>query len=45
MSTLLGDLTHQILQGPTDVIVGLVAGIVWGIISGSLPHRDDVSLF
>ncbi|XP_054283268.1 sodium/hydrogen exchanger 9B2-like isoform X2 [Macrosteles quadrilineatus] len=36
-----GDLTHQILQGPTDVIVGLVAGIVWGIISGSLPHRDD----
>ncbi|XP_046681985.1 sodium/hydrogen exchanger 9B2-like isoform X2 [Homalodisca vitripennis] len=36
-----GDLTHQILQGPTDILVGLVSGILWGIVSGSLPHRDD----
>lgn len=44
MFGILGDLTQQITQGPKEVILGLVTGIGWGIISSFLPHRDDVSV-
>ena len=38
-----GDIMTQILQGPIDLTIGLVSGIVWGLMAGCLPHRDDVS--
>lgn len=36
-----GDITTQILQGPIDLIIGLICGIAWGLMAGCLPHRDD----
>lgn len=36
-----GDIMTQILQGPVDLIIGLISGIVWGLLAGCLPHRDD----
>lgn len=34
----------QMMQGPLDMVVGLVAGGLWGLLSGFLPHMEDVSL-
>ncbi|KAL1123880.1 hypothetical protein AAG570_001650, partial [Ranatra chinensis] len=36
-----GDLVLQILHGPLELVIGLVAGIVWGLVSSVIPHRDD----
>lgn len=33
----------QMMQGPLDMVVGLTAGALWGVLSGFLPHMDDVS--
>ncbi|XP_073988269.1 sodium/hydrogen exchanger 9B2-like isoform X1 [Rhodnius prolixus] len=36
-----GDLTHQLLQGPLEMVIGLSFGITWGLIASFIPHRDD----
>ncbi|XP_068084863.1 sodium/hydrogen exchanger 9B2 isoform X2 [Anabrus simplex] len=36
-----GDLTQQILQGPLEVVIGLVFGITWGTVIVYVPHRND----
>lgn len=32
---------QQLLQGPLEMLIGLTAGIVWGLLSAIIPHRDD----
>uniref|UniRef100_A0A1B6E6M0 Cation/H+ exchanger transmembrane domain-containing protein n=1 Tax=Clastoptera arizonana TaxID=38151 RepID=A0A1B6E6M0_9HEMI len=36
-----GEMAHQILQGPLEMVIGLTVGIGWGLLSGLLPHKDD----
>ncbi|XP_075213979.1 sodium/hydrogen exchanger 9B2-like isoform X2 [Lycorma delicatula] len=36
-----GDITQQIFQGPKEVLLGLVTGVGWGILSSFMPHKDD----
>ncbi|XP_067006986.2 sodium/hydrogen exchanger 9B2 [Anabrus simplex] len=36
-----GDLTWRILQGPIGLLIGVVFGTSWGLLSWFIPHRDD----
>ncbi|XP_065223901.1 sodium/hydrogen exchanger 9B2-like isoform X3 [Planococcus citri] len=36
-----GDLLSNILQGPLEVLIGLVVGLGWGFISACIPHRNE----
>lgn len=33
----------EIAHGPFEVIIGIVAGILWGIVLAFIPNRNDVS--
>ena len=37
-----GDLLSNIVQGPLEVLIGLVVGVGWGFISACVPHRNEV---
>ncbi len=43
MFTKIGDLLQNILHGPIEAAVGLIGGIIWGFISGHVPHHKEVS--
>ncbi|KAK7582286.1 hypothetical protein V9T40_013731 [Parthenolecanium corni] len=36
-----GDLLQSIIQGPVEIAIGLVAGVIWGIICACFPHREE----
>ncbi|KAI5704273.1 hypothetical protein M8J75_003579 [Diaphorina citri] len=35
------DITNQLLQAPIEISLGVLFGIVWGLISAWLPHKED----
>ncbi|XP_046675876.1 sodium/hydrogen exchanger 9B2-like isoform X3 [Homalodisca vitripennis] len=35
------NLSQQLLQGPLEMVIGLAIGIVWGLLTAVIPHRDD----
>lgn len=33
----------NVLQGPMEVVIGVVLGLGWGFISAYIPHRNEVN--
>lgn len=37
-----GELINNILHGPIELAAGIAVGLIWGVVAGLVPHKDEV---